>query len=548
MYPNPDTAFRRKMSEFGLDPGPIIWDRRVHHFPGKDKAEKNPRNKSAWYVGFDDRTGGMFGDFSQGLPDKGIPWQMKRDRPPTKAEMEEWARKDREAAKRQAEARARATNEVQAAWKAAVPANTANVHPYLEAKHIDRGVDKIRVLKAGTEGLEIIGEEYRIKQDLLLIPMRKDKALVNIQRIFGDTKRYWPGAEVVGAFCAVGSGHFFKKTKSKKPKTIYLSEGWATAWSISGCAKTVCIVAFNAGGLLPVAKRIGKTYPDARIIIAADNDRWSSLSEDTPNPGVWYATQAAEEVGAEVAIPDFKDLATRPTDFNDLHRMEGDKAVRKWLSPTDSKDARTVPEFEEPDREAGPDEEWYGSAPFEFLGMDGDHSCYLSHLDGRIVRLKARGHLNDMELARLAKDDWWAEEFPSSSQDGGIDWKKAAKALLHRNQEVGDFDPARIRGRGFWRDGDRIVGHFGDRLLPPGSSATFLRPERYQGQDRMIYPVVETSVGSIPREPSPRPRAKYSLTCSPPLHGTTRRPATCSPAGSRSRRSPACSTGVRTSG
>lgn len=172
MSRDPDTAFRRKMSEYGLDPGPIIWDRRVHHLPGKGKAEKNPKNKSAWYVGFEDRTGGMFGDFSQGLEE--VNWQMKRDRPPTPAEKEEWARQDRERAKRQAEARAKATAEVQAAWNAAVPANTANIHPYLEAKHIDRGVDKIRVLKAGIEGLTIMGEEYRIKEDMLLIPMRKE--------------------------------------------------------------------------------------------------------------------------------------------------------------------------------------------------------------------------------------------------------------------------------------------------------------------------------------------------------------------------------------
>ena len=119
------------MSEYGLDPGPISWDRRVHHFPGKGKAEKN---KSAWYVAFDDRTGGVFGDYSQGLPEKGIPWQMKRDRPPTKAEREEWARRDRESLKRQAKARKRATAEVQAAWEAAVPANRTSAHPYLVAK------------------------------------------------------------------------------------------------------------------------------------------------------------------------------------------------------------------------------------------------------------------------------------------------------------------------------------------------------------------------------------------------------------------------------
>ena len=482
MYRDPDTAFRRKMSEFGLDPGPIIWDRRVHHFPGEDKAEKNPRYKSAWYVGFSDRSGGMFGDFSQALEQ--VTWQMKRDRPPTRAEIEEWARLDRENAKRQAEARARATNEVQAAWDAAEPANRVHLHPYLESKRIISGIADLRVLRKDTPGLKIMGNKFNAFEDMLLIPMRKNHdQLVNVQIVLeSGSKRYWPGAVVVGAACAV-------EHDDLTSDMIYLCEDWVTAWSISRCAAAFCIATFTPGGLLAEAQWLRSKYGnELNYIIAADNDRWTDLNDGTPNPGVHFASLAAEALGAGLAIPDFEDLALRSTNFNDLHRIEGEKAVKKWLSPTNSKHALTVPEVMEPDREAGPDQEWYQSAPFGFLGMDGDHSCRLSHLDGRIVRLKARGHPNDMELARLAKDDWWAEKFPSSSQDSGVDWKKAAKAILHRNQEVGDFDPARIRGRGFWRDGVRVVGHFGDRLLPPGSTTTFLRPERYQGHDRMIYP------------------------------------------------------------
>ena len=126
---DPTTAFCRALSEYGLHPAEILWDGRIHRFPGKGKAKKNPRNKSAYYIGFEDRAGGVFGDYSQGL--EKVVWQTGRDRPPTKAEREEWARKDREAAKRQAAARVRAAKEVHAAWDAAVPANTTTLHPYL---------------------------------------------------------------------------------------------------------------------------------------------------------------------------------------------------------------------------------------------------------------------------------------------------------------------------------------------------------------------------------------------------------------------------------
>ena len=221
---DPDIAFRRKMSEYGLYPGLIEWDGRIHHFPGKGEAEKNPRNKSGWYVGFRDRCGGQFGDFSQGMPAKGIPWQMKRDKPPTEAEREHWKHQDAKPTKRQVAARTRAAEEVGAAWEAAVPANRTNVHPYLEAKHIDRDYARVRVLKKGTLGLKIMGRDYTVPQDILLIPMRKNKKLVNVQRIFGKAKRYWPSAEVIGTVCVVGGDHF-KRNK----KTLYLCEGWATA-------------------------------------------------------------------------------------------------------------------------------------------------------------------------------------------------------------------------------------------------------------------------------------------------------------------------------
>ena len=91
---DPDASFRARMREdLGIDPGSIIWDNKPHRFPGKDKKR---RNDAGWYVAFPDRTGGVFGDHSQVCPEKGITWQMKRDKPPTAEERAEWARQDAE--------------------------------------------------------------------------------------------------------------------------------------------------------------------------------------------------------------------------------------------------------------------------------------------------------------------------------------------------------------------------------------------------------------------------------------------------------------------
>src|SRR5262249_1819426 len=86
-------------------------------------------------------------------------------------------------------------------------------------------------------------------------------------------------------------------------------------------------VAFNAGNLLPVAKGLREKRPDLQIVICADDDYL------TPgNPGITKAREAAEAIGAKLAIPAFG--ANRPekfTDFNDLAPHFGLDRVRECL-------------------------------------------------------------------------------------------------------------------------------------------------------------------------------------------------------------------------
>ena len=471
---NPTTAFRRVLSQYGLNPDEILWDNLLHRFPGRDK--KSPKNKSAWYVAFVDRRGGSFGDFSQGL-DK-VNWAANGDRAPTKHEREEWRRRDKARAKQRAKERARAAREVQAAWEAGVAADLLPLHPYLASKHIETGSDELRVLKRGTTGLQIKGQPYEVPEDILLVPMRKQQ-LVNVQRIFASdgNKRYWPGAEVAGAFCAVGE-QFFKRNR-----TLYLCEGWATAWSISESANATCVAALSAGGLLPVAQAIKGKYRNVELIIAADNDRWTSLHDETPNPGVYYATQAAKEVDALLAIPDFKDLSSKPTDFNDLHRIEGVEVVKKWLNPKNADNAITIPRLEQAEPTTsdaiGEDSE---APPFRCLGVHQGIYYYIPTSIGQIVEIGAAGHANRMSLCQLAPLEWWEQKF---SERRGVNWTAAGAAIMRKSHSLGVFQPGRLRGRGCWRDDDdRVLLHLGDRLLPPDSE-TFLKPEDYDREGKV---------------------------------------------------------------
>jgi putative DNA primase/helicase len=59
-------------------------------------------------------------------------------------------------------------------------------------------------------------------------------------------------------------------------------------------------VAFDSGNLEPVAKSLRKLYPDAALIVAADDDH-----QTEGNPGRTAAAGAAKAVGGVVVAPMF---------------------------------------------------------------------------------------------------------------------------------------------------------------------------------------------------------------------------------------------------
>ena len=77
------------------------------------------------------------------------------------------------------------------------------------------------------------------------------------------------GSEKKGCF------HFLGDEKDLSKEEIILAEGYATGASLHmGTGKPVA-VAFDAGNLEVVAKKLREKYPEAKITIAADNDHAS---------------------------------------------------------------------------------------------------------------------------------------------------------------------------------------------------------------------------------------------------------------------------------
>lgn len=288
--------FAAAMAEHGLQPGEVVDDGKLHRFDGPD--EKRGK-RSAWYVLHGDGLpAGSFGDWRTGLSET---WCAKSDRAMTDAERQAHRQRIEQAKAEAASERAKVAEE--AAVKCAelwnIAANVDGGHAYIERKGIK---------PAGAKQL----------RGALLIPLRDAGGeLRSLQFIQPDgSKRFKTGGTVAGCYCALGS-------KPGQDAPLLICEGWATACSLHEATGYPVAAAMNAGNLLAVAQALRVKLADVPMIVCADDD-----IETDGNPGLTKAWEAAQAIGASLAVPDFgPERPDGASDFNDLHIACGAGAV-----------------------------------------------------------------------------------------------------------------------------------------------------------------------------------------------------------------------------
>ena len=299
MTAEPIEQFRAAIAAAGLEaPDSINSDGVIHRFSTNGRRGDD----SGWYMLHTDGTAaGAFGCWRTGLQST---WCAKSDNAMTPAELADHRQRIKAMqAQREADTLAtqqRASETAAALWSQADP---ATAHAYLSCKGIQ------------PHGVKVFA-------DKLLIPMRDTEGkLHSLQTITPDgDKRFHPGGRVKGCYHSIG----------KPAGVLIVCEGYATGASIHEATGHAVAVAFNAGGLGPVALALRGKYTELKIIVAADDDY---LTEG--NPGMSKATAAALAVGGRVAVPSFPTTESgRPdkaTDFNDLHQLAGAEAVRQCI-------------------------------------------------------------------------------------------------------------------------------------------------------------------------------------------------------------------------
>lgn len=296
-YHDPIDAFRDAMADGGVPPPDHINpDGRLHRFHVEgDKCGSH----NGWYLLHLDKVpAGAFGNWKSG--DQGT-WCAKsrssmtcQDRANLAAMVEQSRRqRDAEMVQRQGQSSWRAGQ----IWSRAQPAPES--HPYLMRK---------RILPHG------------IRQTLsgdLVIPLWDGTQITSVQFISKEgEKRFLPGGKISGCWYPIG--------EDQEGQPILIGEGVATCATLHQETGLLVLVAFNAGNLMAIARKVRDAYPDKSIIIAGDNDAW------TPgNPGLVKARAAAIAIRAKLLVPNFEEMDTsaKPTDWNDFYSLQNQ--VRK---------------------------------------------------------------------------------------------------------------------------------------------------------------------------------------------------------------------------
>lgn len=222
--------------------------------PAGQKANK----KSAWYTIYENvtRTGKFYYSGAFGI---------RNEKYIIKTSTNDWTPEERKEAREFAK-KAQLKNQQDASERAQKAAKTA-------AWMWQHAHDDVPVTFKYCVQKKIKPYGARILHGRLIVPMYRGGQMVGMQTILpeknedGINKIFLTGSDTVGAYFKIG--HLTQDPQ----QTLYVVEGFATGCSVHHATQLPVIVAFNAGNIEPVVAGIRAKMPDAKIVIAGDDDR-----------------------------------------------------------------------------------------------------------------------------------------------------------------------------------------------------------------------------------------------------------------------------------
>lgn len=190
----------------------------------------------------------------------------------------------------------------------------ARKHKYLVNKGIEYAVN-IRGIKITTD-------------NRIVIPIKDVNGnITSLQYINEDGKKFLLKDGVVnGNFFVIGA-------ITARDSNIIVAEGFSTAVTIHHALNKPVVVAFSASNIENVIKNLNDKHKGKEFVIAGDND-----IHKEHNTGKQVATNIASKFNnVKVFLPQFNKQSQnhKPSDFNDLAKLEGINEVKKQFNDFD---------------------------------------------------------------------------------------------------------------------------------------------------------------------------------------------------------------------
>ncbi|WP_047679924.1 MULTISPECIES: primase-like DNA-binding domain-containing protein [Xenorhabdus] len=177
------------------------------------------------------------------------------------------------------------------------------------------------------KGLQCLNQRLLKDGSLLLVVQTLDGTITGAQTIKPNgEKRLVTGTQKKGSFIPVSE-------ITGTPDTFIITEGYATALTVSQLHEGVVLAAIDESNLFTIAEQVRTQWPDAKIILAADND-WHEPGERDKNGrlkknvGKIAAEKAATAINGWVALPP----TALKVDWDDYRQHHGIEAAKQAFS------------------------------------------------------------------------------------------------------------------------------------------------------------------------------------------------------------------------
>ncbi|PHM69313.1 DUF927 domain-containing protein [Xenorhabdus sp. KJ12.1] len=177
------------------------------------------------------------------------------------------------------------------------------------------------------KGLQCSNQRLLKDGSLLLVVQTLDGTITGGQTIKPNgEKRLVSGTQKKGSFIPVSE-------ITGTPDTFIITEGYATALTVSQLHEGVVLAAIDESNLFTIAEQVRTQWPNAKIILAADND-WHELEERDKNGrlkknvGKIAAEKAAIAINGWVTLPP----TALKSDWDDYRQHHGIEAAKQVFS------------------------------------------------------------------------------------------------------------------------------------------------------------------------------------------------------------------------